>query len=159
MDARSRRRQSGQAIVMVGLMIVVLVGFVGLAMDGGRAYLDRRSLQAGVDAAALAAAYNYMNTADPGQAETAATNEYANNQRLYGSPTCNGYGSLNVLCTFGDPTNQVLTIVMASHSIAGTTFTVTANHQVAVTMMQVVGVGANMSIGATATALARKQGT
>src|SRR5690349_5564987 len=102
------RAQRGQAIVMVGLIIVVLFGFVGLAMDGGRGYLDRRSLQDSVDAAALAAAYNYMNTNDYGQAEQAATDKYATNQRLYGPPTCTGYGSLTVTCAFGDQTNQVL---------------------------------------------------
>jgi Flp pilus assembly protein TadG len=153
------RNQRGQAIVMVALIMVVLFGFVGLAMDGGRGYLDRRSLQASVDAASLAAAYNYMNTNDPGQAEQAATNQYANNQRLYTPPACNGYGTANVTCSFGDPTNQVLTIAMVSHSIAGVTFTATATHQIGVTVMQVVGVGSTMSIGATATALARRTGT
>jgi Flp pilus assembly protein TadG len=153
------RNQRGQAIVMVALIMVVLFGFIGLAMDGGRGYLDRRSLQASVDAAALAAAYNYMNTNDPGQAEQAATNQYANNQRLYNPPACNGYGTANVTCSFGDPTNQVLTIAVVSHSIAGVTFTATATHQIGVTVMQVVGVGSKMSIGATATALARRSGT
>src|SRR5215472_10389052 len=138
MVGRSRRAESGQAIVMVGLMIVVLFGFVGLVMYGGRAYLDRRSLQSAVDAASLAAAYNYMNTTDVGQAETAAYTEYANNQRLYGSPTCFGVGSNNVTCSFNDPTNQVLVLNVVGHSIAGTTFTATATHQIVVTMMQVV---------------------
>jgi Flp pilus assembly protein TadG len=153
------RAQRGQAIVMIGLIIVVLFGFVGLAMDGGRGYLDRRSLQAGVDAAALAAAYNYMNTSDYGQAEQAATDKYATNQRLYGAPTCTGYGSLSVTCAFGDETNQVLTLNVVSHSIAGVTFQATATHHITATIMQVVGSGVNMPIGATATALARRTGT
>src|SRR5690242_15116514 len=144
---------------MVGLIMVVLFGFLGLAMDGGRGYLDRRSLQASVDAASLAAAYNYMNTTDPTQAEQAATDEYARNQRLYVAPLCNGYGTALATCSFGDPTNQVLTITMASHSIAGVTFTATATHHIGVTVMQVVGVGSTMNIGATATALARRTGT
>jgi len=37
----------GQAIVIVALIIVVLFGFLGLAVDGGRAYLDRRALSGG----------------------------------------------------------------------------------------------------------------
>jgi hypothetical protein len=144
---------------MVALVIVVLFGFIGLVMDGGRGYLDRRSLQASVDAAALAAAYNYMNTSDYGLAETAAANQYANNQRLYTMPPCPGSGSPpTITCTFSDPTNQVLTVVASDHSIAGATFTATATHQVGVTVMQVVGVGSTMRIGATATALARRQG-
>src|SRR5438874_11228261 len=55
-----RGAQRGQAIVLVAMILTVLFGFVGLAMDGGRGYLDRRHVQASVDAAALAAAYNYM---------------------------------------------------------------------------------------------------
>ena len=153
------KSQSGQSIVLVGLMIVVLFGFVGLAMDGGRGYLDRRSLQASVDAAALAGAYNYMNNTDYGQAEVAVTNEYARNQRLYGTPTCSGYGSLNVTCAFGDSTNQVLTIAVVNRSLAGVTFTATGTHRIGVTMMQVVGAGPTMGIGATATAVARKEGS
>jgi Flp pilus assembly protein TadG len=145
---------------MVALVIVVLFGFIGLVMDGGRGYLDRRSLQASVDAAALAAAYNYMNTSDYGQAETAAANQYANNQRLYTMPSCPSSGSPpTITCSFGDPTNQVLTVVAADHSIAGATFTATATHQIGVTVMQVVGVGSTMSVGATATAVARHAGT
>ena len=77
-----RGSQQGQAIVLVALMIVVLFGFVGLAIDSGRAYLDRRHLQAAVDAAALAAAYLYMNTPDYSASETQAVNTYASNQEL-----------------------------------------------------------------------------
>jgi Flp pilus assembly protein TadG len=145
---------------MVALVIVVLFGFIGLVMDGGRGYLDRRSMQASVDAAALAAAYNYMNTSDYGQAETAAANQFANNQRLYTIPSCPSSGSPpTITCNFSDPTNQVLTVVAADHSIAGVTFTATATHQIGVTVMQVVGVGSTMSVGATATAVARHAGT
>jgi Flp pilus assembly protein TadG len=155
-----RRAQSGQAIVMVALIIVVLFGFFGLAMDGGRGYLDRRSVQASVDAAALAAAYNYMNNSDYGQAETAAATVYANNQRLYLMPPCSSSGSPpTMICSFADPTNQVLTVTAANHSIAGVTFTATATHQIGVTVMQVVGVGSTMNVGATATAVARRAGT
>jgi hypothetical protein len=144
---------------MVALILVVLFGFVGLALDGGRGYLDRRGVQASVDAAALAAAYNWMNSSDYTMAEQAATTMYANNQRLYMAPTCSGYGSLNVTCSFGDPTNQVLTITVANYSIAGVTFTATATHQVPVTIMQVMGIGPTMNIGAIATAIARHSPT
>jgi Flp pilus assembly protein TadG len=144
---------------MVGLIIVVLFGFVGLALDGGRAYLDRREMQAAVDAAALAAANNYMNTSDYGQAEQAATNNYALNERLYTAPICTGYGTLSVSCTFGDPTNQSLGLNVASHSIAGVTFRATATHAMTVTVMQVLGAGPTVPISATATAVARKAGT
>ena len=151
--------QRGQAIVMIGLILVVLFGFVGLALDGGRAYLDRREMQASVDAAALAAAYNYMNYTDYGRAEQAATNEYATNERLYATPTCTGYGTLSVSCTFGDPTNHSLALTVVPHSIAGVTFQATATHYIVVTVMQILGAGPTAQIAASATALARKTGT
>ena len=153
-----RGAQRGQAIVLVALILTVLFGFVGLAMDGGRGYLDRRHLQASVDAAALAAAYNYMNHTDYAQAEVAAVAEFANNERLYMTPNCSGYGSMSVSCTFSDPTNQTLTLTAIDHSIAGVSFRVTAVHQVGVTIMQVLGAGQTMRVGATATAVARPPG-
>ena len=149
--------QRGQAIVMIGLVIVVLFGFVGLAIDGGRAYLDRREMQAAVDAAALAAAYNYMNNNSYMQAEQAATAQFASDERVYLTPRCSGYGTLAASCWFFDPTNQMLTLTVVSHSIAGTTFTATATHSIGVTVMQVLGFQ-TVTVGATATALARKPG-
>ena len=156
--AAPTRFQRGQAIVLIALVIVVMFGLLGLAIDGGRAYLDRRQLQASVDAAALAAAYKYMNTNDYAQSEQAATSQYATNERLYLTPSCSGYGTLSVSCAFGDSTNQVLTVAVVNHSIAGVTFTATGTHQIPVAIMQVLG-ASTMPIGATATALARKVGT
>lgn len=52
-----RRRQRGAIAIVVGLMLVVLVGFVGLALDGGRLYLTKTELQNAADACALAASY------------------------------------------------------------------------------------------------------
>ena len=124
----SLRRQSGQAIVLVALVLTVLFGFLGLAIDGGRGYLDRRHVQASVDAAALAAAFDYMNHHDYAQAQIAGVTQYANNERLYGTPSCSGYGSLTVSCTFSDPTSQVLTMNAVDHSIAGVSFKVTTSH-------------------------------
>ncbi|TME69885.1 MAG: hypothetical protein E6I50_05615 [Chloroflexi bacterium] len=150
--------QRGQAIVLVALLLVVLFGFVGLALDGGRAYLDRRHLQASVDAASLAAAYDYMANTDVSRAEYAAMNEYATNERLYTVPTCTTAGT-TLTCPFGDSTNHVLTVTATDHSIAGTTFTATATHRPDTTVMQVLGAGPTMLIGATATSLARRPGT
>ena len=152
------RTQRGQAIVLIGLIIVVLFGFAGLAIDGGRGYLDRRHVQSSVDAAALAAAYDYMTSKDVAHAEAAASTEYANNERLYIMPPCTQAG-MSLSCAFGDPTNHALTVAAVNHSIAGVTFTATASHQVGITLMQVLGYGATMTIGATATALARRTGT
>ena len=48
-------RQKGQTLVLVALMMVVLLGMVALALDGGHAYLERRQMQTAADAGALAA--------------------------------------------------------------------------------------------------------
>ena len=156
---RQAGKQNGQAIVLVALVLTVLFGFVGLAIDGGRGYLDRRHIQASVDAAALAGAYDYMNNSDYGSAELAAVNEFAENERLYGAPTCGGYGSLTVTCSFTDPTSEMLTLNVANHSIAGVTIQAIATHHVGISVMQVLGFGSTMTIGAVATAVARRQGT
>jgi len=159
MGKPSRTTQRGQAIVLVALMILVLFGFVGLAIDGGRAYLDRRHLQAATDAAALAAAYTYMNTSDYSRSEQTAAQTYASNEALYGSVSCSGLGTLTVSCTFGDPWGQLLSIKVTNRSIAGVSFAVTVTHSMPVAIMQVLGSGTTINISATATAVARRAGT
>ncbi len=53
---RNHRYQSGQAIVLVALMIVAIAGLAALAIDVGGALSDRRDLQGTADMAALAGA-------------------------------------------------------------------------------------------------------
>src|SRR5215212_2676543 len=50
------RHNHGQALPLVGLMAVVLFLMVGLAIDGGLLYAQRRVMQNTADAACLAAA-------------------------------------------------------------------------------------------------------
>jgi hypothetical protein len=54
-------------VIIVALALVALVGVAGLALDSGRAFVDRRALQAGVDTAALSStqllAYNFRGPA------------------------------------------------------------------------------------------------
>ncbi|MBI2983146.1 MAG: Tad domain-containing protein, partial [Chloroflexi bacterium] len=45
--------EAGQSVVIVALSFTLLLGFAGLAIDGGRYYAERRFLQSAVDAAAL----------------------------------------------------------------------------------------------------------
>src|SRR5258708_27751585 len=59
-----RPLQEGQAIVLIALLMLVLFAMLGLAIDSGRAYVDRRDLQAAVDAGALAAGDWYENYSD-----------------------------------------------------------------------------------------------
>lgn len=57
LHAASPARQRGAVAVLVGLTMAVMLGFVGLAVDGGRLYLTKTELQNAADACALAAAY------------------------------------------------------------------------------------------------------
>src|SRR5258706_13385856 len=52
-----------------------------------------------------------------------------------------------------------MAINVTNQSIAGVSFTVTGVGSMAVAMMQVLGAGPNITVGATATAVARKSGT
>ena len=54
----SRRDQRGAVAIIVGLTIAVLVGFAGLALDGGRLYVNKTELQNAADACALAASFD-----------------------------------------------------------------------------------------------------
>ena len=59
MTARARRRQRGQAVVIVVAMIVALTVLGVMVFDAGLAMSDRRNLQAYADASALAGARSY----------------------------------------------------------------------------------------------------
>ncbi len=56
MDRRRCSSEEGQVLIQVTLMLVVLLTFVGLAIDGGLVYAERRQMQNAADAAALAGA-------------------------------------------------------------------------------------------------------
>jgi hypothetical protein len=50
--------EDGAAAVMIGLMLIVLLGFGAIAVDVGALFTERRELQNGADAAVLAVAQN-----------------------------------------------------------------------------------------------------
>lgn len=52
--AALRRGEEGQALVLVALVVFGMIGMVGLAIDGGLAYLESNKLQRAADSAALA---------------------------------------------------------------------------------------------------------
>lgn len=54
LPVRFRSKMTGQAIVMVAIMMTILMGFTALVIDTGRIWMSRRALQNSVDAAALA---------------------------------------------------------------------------------------------------------
>ena len=53
----SNKKESGQVIVILAVGLVVLLGLVALAIDGGMVFSERRHAQNAADAAALAGAY------------------------------------------------------------------------------------------------------
>ena len=63
------RRESGQVIALVAVVLVVLLGFAAAVIDVGYAFYAKRSLQASADAAALAGA---MELPDPAAAASVA---------------------------------------------------------------------------------------
>src|SRR5205814_8508323 len=100
---RPRRLQSGQAIVLIALMMIVLIGMLGLAIDGGRAYIDRRELQDAVDAAVLAAGDNYELQSDTAQATGQAAKLFALNEHI---SNYNAWGSASVVCPAAFPAGR-----------------------------------------------------
>jgi hypothetical protein len=53
---KTKRTEQGQALVLIIICLVVLLGFAALAVDGGRTYSEKRRAQSAADAAAYAAA-------------------------------------------------------------------------------------------------------
>lgn len=125
-----RPNQSGQAVVLIALMITVLIGMVALAVDGARGFAMRRDLQAAVDSAALAAADKFQQTNSYASAEQAATSIFGANLHLYTTPTCSpSYGSpgaspLTINCTYADGT--VLTQQVSGLGAQGSQFNMSA---------------------------------
>ena len=75
------KSEKGQALVLIVVAIIGLVGMTALTVDGGLAYTDRRNAQNAADAAALAAALangRGQNFTAAAQA-VAATNGYTDN--------------------------------------------------------------------------------
>jgi Flp pilus assembly protein TadG len=76
------KKERGQALILIVLAIVGLAGMVGLVVDGGNAFLDRRKAQNAADSAALAAALSRTRSGQNPQATaltSAAQNGYNNN--------------------------------------------------------------------------------
>jgi hypothetical protein len=147
------RRQQGQAIVLIALVLAALVGMVALAVDGSRAYALRRDIQAAVDAAALAAGDKFQGTGSYSSAEQAATNIFGTNLRLYSGPSCSpGYGSpgaspYTVSCTYSDGT--VLTQTAYSLGPQGSQFAMTATRSLDLQFARILTNGATPKLGAT----------
>ncbi len=69
--------QAGQAILLIALLMVVLIGFTALAVDGGSLFLTERNARNAADAAVLAATYELCKTGDPADADPALVEQAA----------------------------------------------------------------------------------
>lgn len=54
------KQQDGNALVLVAIMMVVLIGFAAIAIDTGRLYFEKSNLQKDLDAAVLAGAQDLV---------------------------------------------------------------------------------------------------
>jgi Flp pilus assembly protein TadG len=139
--------------VLIAIMLAVVVGMAALAIDGARAYALRRDLQAAVDGAALAAADKLQQTGSYAGAEQAATNNFGMNLRLYGSPSCTGYGSpgagsVTVTCNFTGGT--VLTQVVSALGPQGSQFVLTATSSLQLQFARIISGGVNPTLSTSA---------
>jgi len=81
----TKNNQRGQAIIIMAVALIALLGFAGLAFDGGNLYTEQRRAQSAADNAALAAAYQYMTgvaadaTLQSAALTNAAQNDFDNN--------------------------------------------------------------------------------
>ena len=88
--------ERGQALIMIALIIVGIVGIAGLVIDGGNAFNDRRKAQNAADAAALASAYtrvkggDWVGAALAAAAENGYNNDGVNNVVVLYSPPRDG---------------------------------------------------------------------
>ena len=77
---KTNRFERGQALIVIALALVGLIGIAGLVIDGGNAFQDRQGAQNAADAAALASAHARVtggNMVDAAMA-SAAKNGYNN---------------------------------------------------------------------------------
>ncbi len=161
-----RASQSGQAIVLIALLLLVLFGMLGLAIDSGRAYVDRRDQQAAVDAAALAAGDWYENYNDLyGSTLPQAKQVYNTNLHQYAGPTSDNdvithVGVANLqqdTDTLTYPGGYTLVIVAIDTQFNGYQFSFTSTHDFPLAFMQIFGGSPTTTIVATATAIVGNQ--
>jgi hypothetical protein len=82
-ETRRRRTAGGQILVVFVIAMMAIIGIVGLAIDGGGAFAQRRDQQTAADLAALAGANDYLLSNSSSQATTrartvAGTNNFTN---------------------------------------------------------------------------------
>ncbi len=165
-----RRLQEGQAIVLIALLMLVLFAMLGLAIDSGRAYVDRRDLQAAVDAAALASGDWYENFSDltgttgygalPHGVKNFETDLHLYSGGAAGPPVVTYVGALSNLpqTTYSVAyPNLTLTVQATNTQYNGYQFVFSVVHQLPLAFMQIFGGPTTATITATATSIVGNQ--
>jgi len=162
-----RNLQAGQAIVLIALLILVLFGMLGLAIDSGRGYVDRRDQQTAVDAAALAAGDWYENFQDlNGLVVPKSVALYQTDLRIYTGYQTASHTSTLVGTNANLPQDTytytfagayTLTIVATDTQFNGYEFQYTSSHNLALAFIQIFGGSTTVPISATATAIVGNQ--
>src|SRR5437660_2482261 len=165
--ARKRNLQEGQAIILIALLILVLFGMLGLAIDSGRGYVDRRDQQTAVDAAALAAGDWYENFQDlNGLVVPKSVALYQTDLRIYTGYQTASHTSTLVGTNANLPQDTytytfagayTLTIVATDTQFNGYEFEYTSSHNLALAFIQIFGGSTTVPISATATAIVGNQ--
>jgi Putative Flp pilus-assembly TadE/G-like len=102
----------GQALIVIALALVGIVGMVGLVVDGGNVFFDRRGAQNAADSAALASGLSRINGEDwiTAALSAAAVNGYNND------------GVTNLVNVYNPPkdgphagNNEYLQVIITSH--------------------------------------------
>ena len=115
MNMRNRHphSESGQAIVLIALVIVGLIAITGLVVDGGTAFANRRQTQNAADSAALAASLakargtGYQSAALESARQNGYTNDGTNDEVHVYNPPVNGPYAGN---------REYIQVVITSHS-------------------------------------------
>jgi hypothetical protein len=127
-------------LVYFAIVLVVLMGFCGLAIDVGRMELRTNQLQAAADAGALAAAGELMRSSNTGNAGTAAYNDVVQVENANGIPVPTVGGQLGSTFGFYVGDNSVVEIQLTetfptyfmgvlSHANSSVTLSVKADAQ------------------------------
>jgi hypothetical protein len=159
--------QAGQAIVLIALLILVLFGMLGLAIDSGRGYVDRRDQQNAVDAAALSAGDWFENFQDLNNyAIPKSVQLYENDLRIYTGPTSFSHTSTIVgtnnnlpqdTYTYTFNGSYSLVVVATNTQFNGYEFTYTTTHNLPLAFIQIFGGTPFITISATATSIVNNQ--
>jgi len=98
MNMNTSKKQKGFVLVVLALLLVVLIGFLALAVDIGVLYSARTSAQEVADAAALAGAFTFINDTQSPQPQTASSNalQVALNNSVLGQPVAAADVNVNV---------------------------------------------------------------